>query len=265
MPFDVAPPPNFDQVWNSIDVPMAVERPLASYEKEKEAADRARQAALREAAIGYGARTALARRSWEVETVLDGNQAAMDRIYNIRQLVLDSNVLPPVLVEARASVSVTDADTIRVADAVYRIEKQAQFVTQAPTWRDYLSQRLYVTSPEQPDPFLLPANPAEKQIWAGGINEGWQIGIKQADDMFDNDLARLEHDYLGMILYRRLLSQGRVSLPYVAESNLGVTGDGSSVSINDRVLRITSKPALGMDVNSWKTLIAPARKPGVTR
>ena len=49
-----------------------------------------------------------------------------------------------------------------------------------------------------------------------------------------------------------------VSPPYVAELDMGVTGGGSDMSVNDRVLRITAFPALQNDSRGWKTEIIPS-------
>jgi len=38
---------------------------------------------------------------------------------------------------------------------------------------------------------------------------------------------------------------------------MGVTGDSSNISINDRVLRITAFPELQLNPEAWKTEIVP--------
>ena len=48
-----------------------------------------------------------------------------------------------------------------------------------------------------------------------------------------------------------------VSSPYVAETDMGVTGGGSDLTVSDRVLRITAFPTLQNDSQNWKTEIIP--------
>ena len=48
-----------------------------------------------------------------------------------------------------------------------------------------------------------------------------------------------------------------VSAPFVATLDLGITGNKSNLTINDRVLRITAFPSLQTDGSQWKTEIRP--------
>ena len=59
-----------------------------------------------------------------------------------------------------------------------------------------------------------------------------------------------------MILYRKLLAMNMVSPPYVSNTELGVTGDGDEIRIDDRVLRITALPALNINSNEWRAAVA---------
>lgn len=215
-----------------------------------------RLASLQEAGLSYGARGGLARRSYEIGKVLADNQALLDNVFNFNALLLDRSVLPPVLSEAKNVLRQPNSDTIRVADMIYRIEQQAAFVTTPPTWREYLV-RDYRYKVDLPADLLLPKNDDEKKLWQQYVSQGWGTGVRQANAIFEQSLSRLERDMKGMILYRSLLAKGMISRPYVAEANLGVTGDGDSMSINDRILRITAKPKLEMNPGIWKPIGAP--------
>jgi defect-in-organelle-trafficking protein DotC len=170
-------------------------------------------------------------------------------------MLLDNDVLPPVLVEARKTLSLTGDDVIRIADRNYQILHQAKFVTSPPTWRDYLW--MDYNAPETPDKSLLPKNNTEQIIWVKYIDEGWEAGLLQATIIFKENISRLKRDYEGMIRYRRLLAQNMVSAPFVATMDLGITGNGSNMTVNDRVLRITAFPTLQADGSQWKTEITP--------
>ena len=58
-----------------------------------------------------------------------------------------------------------------------------------------------------------------------------------------------------MILYRKLLAMNIVSPPYVSHTDLGVTGDGHEIHIDDKVLRITALPQLNINSNEWKAAL----------
>ena len=84
---------------------------------------------------------------------------------------------------------------------------------------------------------------------------GWQKGIEQGYTIFQQNLARLKRDYRGMILYRKLLQEKMISAPFVSRTELGVTGNGSNMRINDQVLRIVELPKLQTNSRNWKAVV----------
>lgn len=207
--------------------------------------------------LKYAVQSGMARRNYEIVKMLTEQKGKLDDIYNFGAMMLDKNVVPPVLSEAQNSINQPDADTIRVADASYKIERQARFATVPPTWRDYLTIKDFNYDVALPDSVLNPQNSDEKRLWEKLIKEGWKVGEQQADQIFRQSLSLLERDYKGMVLYRTLLARGMIGRPYVAEANLGITGDGNGMSINDRVLRITAKPQLEVNSAAWKPIVVP--------
>lgn len=211
--------------------------------------------ALRDTALSVGARGGLAFRAAEMNAVLLKNENMLYRVFNFNAMLLDKNVLPPVLTQGRNTLTLGGTDTIRIADRTFIILTQAKFVTAAPNWRDYLW--LGYKTPETPDRTLLPRNREERIVWKKYIDEGWVAGMQQAELIFKENIARIKRDYQGMILYRTLLAQNIVSPPFVAEMDMGVTGGGTDLTVNDRILRITAFPALQNDSENWKTEITP--------
>ncbi len=217
-----------------------------------------RHMGLRDASLSFGARGGLAWRADQINRLVMRHERHLDLIYNFNGLLLDHNVLPPVLIEGRQTLDQSADDVIRVADRQYSIQSQARFVTMAPTWRDYL--KMNYKEPDVPDTSLLPRNESEKSVWDRYLNEGWQAGVTQADVIFAENLGRLKRDYEGMIRYRTLLAQNMVSLPYVAQINLGVTGGDSQMAINDRILRITTLPQFVTASNEWRAQVTPDQR-----
>ncbi len=208
-----------------------------------------REQAMQDMAMSLGAQSGLAVRSKKINSILDQQDKSLSHAFNFYLLLLPHNVLPPVLVEGRETLKLNDESTIRLADRTYKILKQARFVTAPPTWRDYLW--LSYKEPEVPHHSLLPENKQEQAIWDTSVSKGWDEGVRQADTIFAENLARLKEEYQGMVLYRRLLTQGMVSQPFVARSEMGVTGDSTNLRINDQVLRITALPALQTNSQQW--------------
>lgn len=210
-----------------------------------------RGSALREAALSYGARAGLARRTYDIRRTLETVASRLDAIYNFRALMLPDNVLPPVLTQADQAFKQSGDSFIRLTDKIYQINAQARFVSVQPNWRDYLFRSYGGQAAEAPPASLQPRDEEERKAWAQWVAEGWKEGVAQADRIFDRDLSRLKRDYEGMVLYLVLQRSNMVSLPYVAKSDLGVTGDGKQLNINDSVLRITEMPQFNHEADRW--------------
>jgi defect-in-organelle-trafficking protein DotC len=210
--------------------------------------------ALKDTAMTIGAQGALALRSQQIDDILKKDTKHLDKTFNFSAMLLPNNVLPPVLTEGRHLLNLADEQTIRVADQTYLIVSQARFVTAPPTWRDYLWMDF--SRPEAPDATLLPRNRFEHKYWAQFVAEGWRQGVEQANNIFAENVSRLERDYRGMALYRKLVDENMISTPYVATTSLGITGDGNQMTINDKVKRITSLPQLNPEVYSWRPAVA---------
>lgn len=243
-----------------------------------------RNVALYETALSVGMRSGLYSRSKEINNHLLQNGDDLEKIFDFRGLMLPNNIMPPVLIESRKTMdarndgplpnnddafllndnpvgkalattkvnverSQNNFRTLRITDRIYKIIRQARFAVTVPHWRDYL--RLDYAAPGLPDETILPKNQDEQVVWAKGIEEGWNMGLQQADQIFQQNLMLLRRDYLGMVRYRTLLSMKMVSEPYVAKRNYGVTGDGDEIKIHDRVLTIAALPALKPNSKSW--------------
>lgn len=215
----------------------------------KEKLTEVREASLKEIALGAGAQAGLAWQAQQFKTLLDKNSAELDAIFNFNALLLENGVLPPVITEGRKTWHKADEQTIRVAEKTYYIEQQARFSGTVPNWRDYLSMEY--EQPDDPELSLLPRNRQEQKVWRKYARVGWDNGVNQANKIYEANLGRLKHEMQGMLLYRKLLAQRIVSPPFVATSNLGVTGGGARLNVNDQVLRITNLPSLQANTDKW--------------
>lgn len=215
---------------------------------------RIREMALKETALSLGAQAGLAWRTKFIDQELTKQSRTLDTVYDFNSLVLEHNVLPPVLLEGRNTLNLADAQSIRVSDRAYKVSKQARFITTPPNWRQYLW--MDYLKPDAPDTSLLPKTKAERQIWCIYTEKGWKNGIDQANTILEESISRIKEDFGGMILYRKLLAMNMVSPPYVSHTDLGVTGDESEMHIDDRVLRITALPKLNINSSEWKAAVA---------
>lgn len=212
-----------------------------------------RMKALEDSALSLGAQGGLAWSSASINQQLDRDKKLLETTYNFNGMMLSHGVIPPVLAEGNFSLNLSDPNTIRVADKTYKIIEQARFATTPPNWREYLWTSY--SKPELPRKFLLPRDADERKVWVENIHKGWQKGVEQSYSIFQQNLARLKRDYSGMILYRKLLQEKMISPPYVSRTELGVTGNGSDMRINDQVLRITALPTLQTESKNWRAIV----------
>jgi defect-in-organelle-trafficking protein DotC len=257
------PPPSLGQIESTLKIQDEVDDGgLFDSGEDKEEKDKTRlglqirEDALKEAAMSYGARGGLSWRTFQIQRRLAENEGNITSIFNFGHLLIaaPSGLLiePPVVTEAQKAVLVSGGgQSAAVADRVYRINRNARIVTAPRNWRAYLERDWgKVDAPPQ---ILQPKNDSELQQWRKWLSVGWEEGLRQADDVFQADLDRLNTDYLGMIRYRELLAQGMITPPYASQEDRGVTGGGGEMRIGDRALTITGPSQLNPKAQRWIT------------
>ncbi|OGV47777.1 MAG: type IV secretion system protein DotC [Legionellales bacterium RIFCSPHIGHO2_12_FULL_42_9] len=213
-----------------------------------------RDMALKEMALSLGAQGGLACRAKAIDEALSKQARYLDSVFDFNSLLIDNNIMPPVLLEGRNTLNMPDTQAIRISDRTYKVAKQAHFVTTPPNWHQYLW--MDYKKPEPIDSSFLPKTKPEQHMWDLYVTKGWHKGFEQANTILEENLARIKEDLDGMILYRKLLAMNMVSAPFVSHTDLGITGDASEIHIDDRVLRITALPALNLNSQEWRAAIA---------
>lgn len=222
----------------------------SSNEKAKDEVPEMRRQALSDIASALGASGGLSFRMKEIKTDIDKNASRLDRLFDFSMVLYSNGVLAPVITEGLSNYSQLSDDEVRIADKTYKIESPARFVSVYPNWRTYL--RFDFPSYETPSSAYLPKNDGEKLVWDEAIQKGWEQGISQANSIFEASYNRLERDYMGMLKFHILAEQKLVTQPLIAKANLGITGGGNEMSINDQVFRITDHSALNPHKGEWR-------------
>ena len=213
-----------------------------------------REDALKEAAISYGARAGLAKKTREIRESIHKKAAVLDQLYNFNRLLIPAPsgllIEPPIISEGENATLIEDGgQTAAVADRIYNINRNARIVSTPRTWRAYLERDWGEV--ELPPQILFPRTDEERKIWIDALTKGWEEGLKQADEIFQADLNKLVADFSGMIRYRKLLAQGIVSAPFALQVDRGVTGGGDEMRVGDRAVEITGPSQLMTEAFEW--------------
>lgn len=215
-----------------------------------------RRDAQREAALSYGARGGLAKRQYQVAERLDDFEQIMDGVFNFRALLVraPSGLLiePPIVRESLDNILITnDGNEAAVADQILDINKQAKIVSAPRDWRTYLTPD-YETDITPPPRVLWPKDDKEQLEWNSWVKQGWTAGYNQGEEAFETNLNQLVSDYNGMVRYRTLLAEGKISAPYAMHEDRGVTGGKNLMRVGDRALRITGPSEFLTGSQQWK-------------
>lgn len=211
--------------------------------------------AVKQAALSYGARSGLAKRTSEIRDSLNLRADTLDQIYDFKRLLIPAPsgflMEPPIISEGEnATLIESGGQTAAVADRIFNINRNARIVSTPRNWRAYLEREWGKI--EQPPQVLFPRTPEEKRIWVEYLQKGWNEGFEQADEILKADLNKLVADFTGMVRYRRLLTMGIVSAPFAMQVDRGVTGGGDEMRVGDRAIEITGPSQLRTEAFEWQ-------------
>lgn len=211
--------------------------------------------AQKEAAFSYGARGGLAWRTWHIRNEIETRSRYLDKVFDFRQLLVPAQsgllIEPPIVSEAMDAMLIDNRGMeAAVADRVLNINQNARITSAPRTWRSYLEREWGEVEP--PPDILRPENKEEQIAWEENVKKGWEMGVNQADEIFQADLNKLVADYQGMVRYRKLLAQGMITPPAAMQVDRGVTGGGDQMRIGDRALSLTQLPQLQTGYQEWQ-------------
>ena len=217
-------------------------------------AEEKRHGAMRLAALGFGARAGLARRSWEIGAMLERLTGPLSAIYRFGDLMLNEHgftVLPPVLAETRQAFRL-GRGRARAASArlVLRIVTPERIVSAPPHWRDYLVRSW--RAPEPPAAVLFPRGGPETALWRQWLAEGWRHGTTLGDDIFAADLDRLNRTFEGLVRWHRLHLAEMVSAPVLTAVHAAAAGHERLLRIGETSVRLGKRAAFNLDARAWK-------------
>lgn len=213
---------------------------------------------LTEAGKTEGFRGGKAQRAWELRQSLEQRASQLDNTYLFSPLINRQGWLPPVIAEATSLATITDKQ-MRTANHVYNILVPERFVSNPPSWRQYLFAGLSVKS--SPTDTVIPRNRAERNIWQNAIKKGWQEGRQSADDTLAANFNRLTRDYTGMMRYSLLVKQKMVTPPVITEQQQTVSGTREELMLGDKVRDLKQRAGFELDKKRWQPVIQTRATP----
>jgi defect-in-organelle-trafficking protein DotC len=248
--------PAFVQSANSFDgVPTTVE-PLKAQKPEKNDAAKARARAISDTALSLGIKEGMASQLYRIRAVVEQRQRALDTIYDFSTVMIRDRVVPAVITESRNLYNQDGDYALRLSGGFYKIESQARFSSTAPNWRGYLSFPSSTTSISEVVSGLIPRDLEEQKIWQLMVTDGWQQGVVQANLMFENAMDRMNRDFLGMLRFHTFVLEGKITMPVIAVEAIPITQSGSTMAVDETLLRITTIPEFNGKITSWSSSIA---------
>ena len=223
-------PPDLDMMMNLEQVVI-----------EKKVVPTLREKIISDAACAIGSRGGFIFEANKLKKQLENRANTLDK-FSFSSLTLKDSLYPPVISEVEGATYQDGTSMIKISGKVYRIERGERFTLAPLTWRDYA----FVGIPPEnskvpmPDKNLLPKTDEEKQIWKREVAHCWQEGVYQAQHLISVNLAKMERDFYGMLLYRKLLSQRLIDAPNVEYLYDKVQGEGSTMSLDNHMYRIDS-------------------------
>lgn len=265
------PPMSLEQIQtiysrNNAQEAIAKSESSANSTKDFDSADvsNLKNKALYDSAFAIGVKAGLANQLWNISNSVKSHERELDTIYNFVPLLIQDRVIPPVLSQANDIYTQSDDMTIRLSGSVYKIVSQARFSSVPPNWRGYLTFPAIDVKNQILNTMLFPRSNTEKELWKVAMQNGWEQGVDQAKDILNNSLDRLNRDFTGMILFHKLVLEGKISLPVIAQSNFAVSNDGSSMAVDESLLRITQLPSFNDKVRDWRTTFSSSPRKTVT-
>lgn len=219
-------------------------------------------------AIRYASQLAFIQRLNHLIDQAQGYQQELDEIFDfhsIQQLATEQLenadelqslavlFLPPVLVKySRVRSSNNQQLFYRNAQIEYQIKQPARLTEQLLDWRFFLTLRPFDELPSLAAG-ALPKNSEEQEIWKKAAQDGWRLGLQQANQVMQDRLQQLMLTHKGMLQYVILVDQNMVKPPQVSLSTNAseISSDSNHLAINVLRYQIRYPAKFNADTTEW--------------
>jgi defect-in-organelle-trafficking protein DotC len=201
-----------------------------------------RQKAQREAALGVAAQAgARWRYATIIEEILIPMEAQLDSLFNFEHLVSQKGplvILPPVVTAAGEAMRLNNPSQGSAQEKSYRFVRPAMLVSIKPNWRHYLMN--LPSGPSSIHPTLRPQT-GEVAKWKIYVDDGWEMGVKQADRLFEANANLLARDFAGMMMFKRLVEENLALAPLTEEKLIELEVHEQEMVFNKSIFQLNEK------------------------
>lgn len=216
-------------------------------------AQKARAKAVHDTALSFGLKAGLTWQLRNINSAITSMSRDLDQVYNFGALMINQRVVPPVITEARNLYNQEGDYAVRLSGAFYNIERQARLTSVPPNWREYLN--FPKGAPAEQIEMLIVQTDNERTVWQEAVKNGWGQGVEQANLMLTQAMDRLNRDFSGMGRFHRFVVEGKVSLPAIASEDIPVSQNGSTMAVDETLLRITTLPEFNSKMSTWQGIV----------
>ncbi|MDC5277956.1 type IV secretion system DotC family protein [Acinetobacter baumannii] len=240
--------------------PIIVSQKDSAQEAESAARIDAIKSLVREAAQ----RNAIRARLTEIDNIVHSanNVRKLDTIYNFQPLMINTVVVPPVIIQANNISDVQNPRLLSVLGVRYEIKENARFSHTPPNWRDSLqfNVKSYDVGLDTLPTELKPKSAAEHRAFKAAMEQGIEDGVKEADSIFKYQLNRLNQTYKGMITFHRFVLDGKITMPAISRKDIALSGNGNTLMLNQSNFEITQLPSFVNNTKLWNSRILSIRE-----
>jgi defect-in-organelle-trafficking protein DotC len=184
---------------------------------------------------------------WRYERILKEivgpREKFLDELFDFARLVTDNGklyLIPPVAASAGEAIRLSGDRSALGQDGSYSLVEKARLSGIPPDWRHYLM--VLPQGPAAVHEALRPKGATELKSWKKEIDRGWKMGVEQANRLFDSNVAALTRDYVGMMIFKRLVFER-----YARESGTQETITDLEVKESEIVFKKTLYQLVGQE------------------
>jgi defect-in-organelle-trafficking protein DotC len=226
-------------------------------------AQKARVKAVHDTALSFGLKAGLTWQLKNINSVITAMSRDLDQVYDFGALMINQRVVPPVITEARNLYNQDGDYSVRISRVFYNMERQARLSSVPPNWREYIN--FPNGAPADQSDMLMVRTDTERTVWQEAVKNGWGQGVEQANLMLTQAMDRLNRDFSGMGRFHRFVVEGKASLPVLATEDIPVSRDGSTMAVDETLLRITTLPEFNSKMSTWQGVVISNSKASASK